>query len=237
MKKTFSVTGLVVLCLIVAVSLYRPSPGYAAKSPSETISDYARKTVSTLKDTDLTQIENFEPLRQQLFEQLAPILDFRLMTRSALGPAARSITQEQLNELTNVFKPLVVRLYTDRLLEYLAVMEPPWVLDDIVVHGEEIRGGGSYAMVKTTAKVHRGDQKRDLAMNFKMYKQNGRWLVYDLVFEGVSMVENYRSQFSAVLANNSIEDLIEQLRAKLEKLRSKSVHERVGDTSESSSGN
>lgn len=223
-------SGRQLVCLLLLIALLAtasPQITLAEQSPSEVIDAYAEKTVETLRDTELTELDTYEPLRQKLFDQLKPIINFRLMTRSALGPAARSISQDQLNELTNVFRPMVVRLYTDQLLEYMAVKDPPWKLDEILVQGEEFRGGGAYAMVRTTAKVHRGDQDRDLSLNFKMYNQDDQWLVYDLVFEGVSMVENYRSQFSAVLANDSVETLIERLRNKLEELRDKTLEERV----------
>lgn len=227
------------LLFLTGTLVFQPSSARGAKSPAELIEDYGKRTVETLEDTDLTELENFEPLRRKLLNQLEPIIDFKLMTRSALGPAARSVSQEQLNRLTDVFRPLVVRLYSDRLLEYLAVKNPPWILDEIVVHGQEIKGGGSYALVKTTANVHRGTEKRDLSINFKLYKENDRWQVYDLVFVGVSMVENYRSQFSSVLANHSVDYLVEQLRNKLEQAREKSLQEKVEDgdgPSESDSG-
>lgn len=233
-NSSFARLTCVCLVLVMGFSTISLTAARADTPPSEVIDSYAKKVVSTLRDTDLSRDRNFEPLRQKLYNQLEPIIDFRLMTRSALGPHARSINQEQLQKLTDVFQPLVIRLYTDQLFEYLVMKQPRWVLDDIVVQGEEIRGDGSYAMVKTTAKVHREETKRDLAMNFKMYKQDGKWLVYDLVFEGISMVENYRSQFTSVLANKSVDVLIEQLRGKLESVREKTLQERVEEGTESS---
>ncbi|MFB6346516.1 MAG: phospholipid-binding protein MlaC [bacterium] len=224
---------LIVLLVTTLAVAFFTQPGHGAETPSAIIKAYADKTVSTLRDTNLNRDGNFNPLRDKLLSQLKPIIDFKLMTRSALGPAARSVNQDQLKELTSVFRPLVVRLYTDRLLEYMALKDPPWVLDKIVVKDQEIRGGGSYAMVRSTAQVHRGDNERELSMDFKMYKQKNRWVVYDIVFEGVSMVENYRSQFSSVLANNSVETLTEKLRDNLEKLRSESLEDRVDTGTES----
>lgn len=188
-------------------------------SPAAMIDRYGKKTVATLNDTNLTELENLQPLRDQLYDELEPLVNFELMTRSALGPQARQVSKEELQELKNVFKPLVIRLYSGRVMEYLVEKENPWKVDGIRVTDQEIRGGGQYAMVQALAHVSRGDTERDLSMGFKLIKGNGNWLVYDLVFENVSLVENYRSQFTSVLANNSIDYLIEQLRQKLDQVK------------------
>lgn len=192
---------------------------YDPDSPAGIIDRYGNQTVETLNNDELTQKDDLGDLRDQLFDQLAPIINFRLMTRSALGPEARSISSEQLNRLVDVFKPLVVRLYSGRLMDYLVKPSNPWKIDNIAIKGQEKRGGGQYALVRSEAHVHRDGTERTLSMNFKMIRGDDRWQVYDLVFENVSLVENYRSQFTSVLANNSVDHLIQQLEQKLEQIR------------------
>lgn len=197
-----------------------PAADFPEDSPAAIINQYGKKTVDTLNDTNLTQLKNANPLREQLYEQLKPIVNFELMTRSALGPESRRIGSQQLENLVDVFQPLVIRLYTGRMMEYLVENENPWKVDGIKVEGQEFRGGGQYAMVQAIAHVRRGSTERDLSMGFKLVKRNGSWQVYDLVFENVSLVENYRSQFTSVLANNSIDYLIQQLDDKLRRVKS-----------------
>jgi len=195
------------------------SADYDPDSPAGIIDRYGDETVKTLSNDELTKREDLGPLRDQLYEQLAPIIDFRLMTRSALGPEARSISSDQLDRLVEVFRPLVVRLYSGRLMDYLVKSSNPWLIDKIVIEGQEKKGGGRYALVRTNAHVHRDEVERTLSMNFKMIRGEDRWKVYDLVFENVSLVENYRSQFTSVLSNHSVDHLIDRLQTKLDQIR------------------
>jgi len=58
-----------------------------------------------------------------------------------------------------------------------------------------------------------------------MLKENGQWLVYDFVIEGVSLIRNYRSQFSKIISTESYPVLVSKLRKKVEDLETKSVAE------------
>lgn len=216
-----------ILLAFLMISVFVPgtsaednSQEFSPDSPAGIIRSYADKAVSTLNDTNLTDIDNTDPLRKELSGQLAPIVNFELMTRSALGPQARQINQDQLNELTNVFQPLVIRLYISRLVEYMVDKDNPWRLDRIEVHDQEIRGNGRFALVSGSAHVYREENHRSLSMNFRMIKEDDQWLVYDLEFENVSLVENYRSQFTSVLSNNSVDYLVKQLNKKLDEIKS-----------------
>lgn len=216
-------SGLLTISMVILVSItvaFGQAKDFSDDSPGGIIRAYADKTVRTLTDTPPNQRKNMESLRNRLFEELEPIINFRLMTQSSLGPESRRISNDQLKSVISVFRPLVVRLYTDRLLEYMVQKNPPWKLDKIEVTGQEFRGE-QFAKVKSVAHVHRGNNRRELSMDFKMTTLNSdRWKVYDLVLENVSLIENYRSQFSSVLANNSVDDLITELEKKLQRIRS-----------------
>jgi phospholipid transport system substrate-binding protein len=221
----------VLLALVWLITVVPILPLHAAEyeknAPGGIISRYAEKTVSALQNEAFRQKETLEPLRRQLFNQLAPIIDFELMTRMAMGPQARQTSPEKLEELRQVFKPLVVRLYTDRLFKYMVEPKNPWTLNEIRIKNQQFRGGGQYALVSTLAKVEKNGTKRELAMDFKMIDRDGNWKVYDLVFENVSLVENYRSQFTSILANGTVDELIQKLRTKLEGIRPEDAEKSV----------
>ncbi|MGD8543309.1 MAG: ABC transporter substrate-binding protein, partial [Desulfobacteraceae bacterium] len=67
------------------------------------------------------------------------------------------------------------------------------------------------AMVKT--KVRR--EGVETPVDYRMLRQDGRWLVYDVNIEGVSLVQNYRTQFREILAKETPEELIQKLRDKI----------------------
>jgi len=85
--------------------------------------------------------------------------------------------------------------------------------------GEQIKG--KYALVKT--QIVRKDGVIDV--DYKMLKENGQWLVYDFVIEGVSLIRNYRSQFSKIISTESYATLVSKLSKKVKDLEAKSLVE------------
>ena len=55
----------------------------------------------------------------------------------------------------------------------------------------------------------------EIPINYRLIEKNGRWKVYDVVIEGVSLVSNYRTQFREILANKTPEALLDILRKKV----------------------
>ena len=58
-------------------------------------------------------------------------------------------------------------------------------------------------------------------VDYKMLKDNGQWLVYDFVIEGVSLIRNYRSQFSKIISTESYRALVSKLSKKIDELEAK----------------
>ena len=56
---------------------------------------------------------------------------------------------------------------------------------------------------------------REIRLDYRMIERGGRWLVQDVVIDGVSVVANYRSQFQRLLQTSSYAELVSQIRAKL----------------------
>jgi phospholipid transport system substrate-binding protein len=57
-------------------------------------------------------------------------------------------------------------------------------------------------------------EKTETPINFRLIFKNNQWWSYDFVIENISVVANYRSQFGRILAKDSIEKMLEDLRAK-----------------------
>ena len=84
--------------------------------------------------------------------------------------------------------------------------------EKIIYVGEIIKG--KYAMVKTEV-VRKNDS---IGIDYKLLKTKNVWKVYDFIIEGVSMVRNYRSQFSKVIRKDSFAKLMEQMAEKVKTL-------------------
>jgi len=75
---------------------------------------------------------------------------------------------------------------------------------------------GNFAEVAT--QVDHAAQNKRFSIVYKMNLKNGKWLIYDVVAENVSMVRNYRNQFNRILNKSSYDDLAQVLRKKIQQL-------------------
>ncbi|MGH7311786.1 MAG: ABC transporter substrate-binding protein, partial [Candidatus Rokuibacteriota bacterium] len=58
----------------------------------------------------------------------------------------------------------------------------------------------------------------EIPVDYRMLKRGERWLVYDVIIEGVSLVANYRTQFNKIIQTSSYPDLIKKMKGKQEEL-------------------
>jgi phospholipid transport system substrate-binding protein len=72
---------------------------------------------------------------------------------------------------------------------------------------------GDQALVRTQIITKSGTQ---VPVDYRMLKKGDRWLVYDVVIEGVSLVANYRTQFNKIIQTSSYNELVKKMKAKQE---------------------
>ena len=82
--------------------------------------------------------------------------------------------------------------------------------------GEEVtfiteRIEGDYAEVKSIMV----GKKTELPMDYRLIKKGDDWKTYDVVIDGISLVKNYRGQFTSILRSSSYEHLLQMLREKI----------------------
>jgi phospholipid transport system substrate-binding protein len=104
-----------------------------------------------------------------------------------------------------LFSELLENTYADRILAYT---------DEKINFGDEVALKKNRVEVKST--IFTKDNK-SVPLNYRMIRKNETWRVYDVVIEGISLVQNYRSQFREILATNSPQDLIDTLKEKVKK--------------------
>ncbi len=104
-----------------------------------------------------------------------------------------------------------VRLYADLLdTTYMSKIEN-YSGEKTTYEGERI--DGEYAAVKVRNVTR---QNKDLLVEYRLRREGDKWLVYDISIEGVSLVNNYRTQFNSTILQSSYENLIKKLRDKVE---------------------
>lgn len=129
------------------------------------------------------------------------IFDYQDTARRALGRHWTSRTPEERREFVQLFTDLLERAYFSKIDRYQG---------DQVRYGAETINGNE-AIVKTTIVTRAGSE---VPVDYRMHLAGGRWLVYDVNIEGVSLVSNYRTQFNKIVQSESYQTLIQKLRAK-----------------------
>jgi phospholipid transport system substrate-binding protein len=134
------------------------------------------------------------------------VFDFREASMLALGREWTGRTAAEQNEFVALFADLLERAFVGRVagkanldggvkVQYL---------------GETV--AGDTASVGTTVTSRDGS---DLRLEYRLVRRTGRWVLRDVVMDGVSTMENYRAQFQRVVRDGSWRDLMAQLRAKV----------------------
>jgi phospholipid transport system substrate-binding protein len=189
--------------LTLAVMLMIPLAGYAA-TPMEAVKTGVDKVLATLTDPAF-KAEPKDQQVAQLTEAINTIFDFEELSKRTLGKGWKNMNDAQQKEFVQLFTELLQGVYADRLLAYS---------DQKIIFDKED------TLKKGTAEVQSYLQTSDgkkVPLFYRLTDKSGSWKVYDVIIEGVSMVNNYRSQFREILAKDSPEKLLEILRSKVGK--------------------
>lgn len=137
----------------------------------------------------------------RLREVVYPLFDFEEMAKRSLGAHWRRIEPQQQREFVGAFTGLLEKTYAERIDLYDG--------QKVVYTGETV--DGDYAEVRTKVLDNKG---KEYSVNYKLRRVDGKWRIYDVVAENISLVNNYRSQFQRVIVNSSFEDLMKRLKEK-----------------------
>ena len=158
-----------------------------------------------LDDKDLKKPERHEERRQRLEKVVGARFDYSEMSRRSLGTQWNQLSDKDRQEFVDLFRTLLTNTYADRVENYSG--EGVQYLNE--------RSEKEYAEVRT--KVLSG--KTEIPMDYRLLRKDNDWRVYDVVVDGVSLVNNYRGQFSKILHTSSYPGLVDQLRKKSDKIK------------------
>lgn len=135
-------------------------------------------------------------------EELQPILErhvsFEAMTRRAVGPGWRQFTPQQQTEATKLFTKLIIRSYSEKFT--------PGQQPDIKFLKASSPGDGKVEI--PTSAVYKGSK---YIITYRL-EDRGKWLVTDILAEGVSLVANYRAQFDALVKKGGAVAVLDSLK-------------------------
>ncbi len=142
--------------------------------------------------------------RPEILRIIDEYFNFEEMARRSLGRPWKDQSPESQREFVGLFKQLLFNVYVSRVEAATA--------PDTRIAYEEEKIEGDYAIVGTRVTSR---NQRDVQIEYRLRLENGQWQAYDVIIEGISLVNNYRQQFSSILSNESFRELLNRLRAKV----------------------
>lgn len=153
-----------------------------------------------IKEDDELIKANQEHMYDLVNELVLPHFDFEKMSAWVLGKNWRDANKEQKKRFTEEFSRLLVRTYSraiydniDQTINFLPIRGTP--ADDKVTIRTEIPQEAGFP----------------IPIDYKMYKKDSDWKVYDVVIDAISLVSNYRSSFNQEIKKSGIDSLIASL--------------------------
>lgn len=135
--------------------------------------------------------------------KVLPHFDFKHMTALAVGRDWRTASPAQQDQLTDAFRTLLVRTYSNALTQYR----------DQVIDFKPLRAQPEDTDVQVRTEVKQAGAK-PVQIDYSLEKTANGWKVYDVIVAGVSLVTNYRSSFSQEIRNGGVDGLIKSLQNK-----------------------
>jgi phospholipid transport system substrate-binding protein len=192
--------------VLLVVSYLTVGLAFAAAGPAtESIRGTIDEVFKVLDDKELKKPERHEERRQRLEKVVGARFDYAEMSRRSLGTQWNQLSEKERQEFVDLFRTLLTNTYADRVENYSG--EGVQYLNE--------RTEKEYAEVRT--KVLSG--KTEIPMDYRLLRKDNDWRVYDVVVDGVSLVNNYRGQFSKILHTSSYPGLVDQLRKKSDKIK------------------
>lgn len=176
-----------------------------ASTPLATVQVHVNSVLDVLRDPALKG-ESMKKLRQDRIRGISEkMFDFTELSRRTLAQNWRVFNDRQKKEFIELYKAVLESAYIDKIMEYT---------DEKVVFQKESALSNKTSEVETVVLT----RKTDIPINYRVIRADDGWRVYDVVVEGISLVNNYRSQFREILINKTPDDLLEILRKKAGKL-------------------
>jgi phospholipid transport system substrate-binding protein len=198
MTNLYKLTLILGLGTLLAVGTEK-TPLWAA-APGEQVKATIDQVMEILKDPKFQGTGKKSERREKLRQVVLPRFDFAEMAKRALGNNWNRYPDKQ-QEFVTTFKQLLEETYADQI-EAAA--------GDKIVYLNE-RAEKDYAEVNTKVISAKGEET---PMTYKLHPVDSDWKVFDIVVENISIVNNYRAQFSRVLSNASLDELIKRMKDK-----------------------
>jgi phospholipid transport system substrate-binding protein len=169
---------------VLVLALLAGSPGLAADSESESTSTGV-----------IGPWDRRAEVRRVAHDQF----DFNEIARRALGQHWEGLVPGEHEEF--------LRLFASMMEQSLSTLLEQHSREHVALSSQAVTG--AYAQVRSRIVP---DQGPEVSVETRWFHSGSRWVVYDVLFDGVSLVSNYRSQFNSIIRTSSFPQLLERMR-------------------------
>ena len=190
------------LAALLLVVLVGPDRVWAG-APTDQLRAQIDRAVKILEDPELKKEGRLKDRRAAVRQVANDIFDFSETARRSLARHWAARTQAERDEFVQLFGDLLERSYISKIELYGG--------EKIRFVGETVDPDG--AIVKTRLLTR---QDTEVPIDYRMHARGDKWLVYDVLIEGVSLISNYRTQFNKIITTSSYQELVKKMKSKQE---------------------
>ncbi|WP_373293847.1 MlaC/ttg2D family ABC transporter substrate-binding protein [Alteromonas halophila] len=176
------------------------------QNPYELVKDVATQTFDRIKDNRDAIKADPEMLRTIMEEELVPHIDYQFAAFMVLGKHFKSVPKDKLGDYVSTFRKYLVTTYASAMGYYdnqKVLFEPETEFED--------------KKSVTVRAVIKDPSRPDIKIAFKVRKdgRTNQWKAYDMVAEGISMLNSKRSEFESILRQDGIDEVIAIMQDKI----------------------
>lgn len=183
-----------------------PAPAKLPASPMAELKKYDASLKKLFQRKAPSWSPEADAKRSELRKIVASFLDFEELAKRSLGKHWEPLTPKQRSEFTATLRDLIERSY---------IKQVHGAPDYNLVFEKETIEGNNATVTATLHATARG-KKVDVAIEYKLLARDNRWLVYDVITDEQSMLENYRAEFNKIINKESFDALMKRMKKKLE---------------------
>jgi len=188
---------------VIAISiLFLAANAFA--TPTDDVKKTVDQVVRIVADKEMKKHE--QKRRQELKKSISLIFNYGEMAKRSLGKHWNTRSEAERKQFVDLFATLLENSYASKIESYN---------NEKIVYIKELIDG-NYAEVKSKVITAKRDE---FTLDYRMLNEKGKWMVYDVVIEGVSLVSNYRSQFNRIITANGYGELLKKLQSKNDELK------------------
>lgn len=187
--------------LIFSFSWAFVAPANAASDPISLLQYIANNMIAGLKTQKATLKNNPSAVYALAYKYVVPYANLDEMSRRVLPPQTwNNATPAQRAEFKKEFTKTLIRTYASGLSSY----------QDQVVQFFPVRGGYAGNTVEVQSQIV-SSSRDPIRVTYRLVRTGNSWRLFDMSVEGVSMLESFRSQFSGILAQGNMQQLLQRL--------------------------